>query len=197
MKESSQRTQCITARCVWGQSADADPCPALKASTMSMWASALHHGAVEEGGLVWRVVFSFYIMWMAMCMCIVYLGKRWHQEALWEEGKLAEAVYALGNVLLGNPRSGVYVDVTLICTTCLNTVANKVHPFVAVVSFSEIIGLATLQQSFRNSLTTMTKSSRCCPGLQIFQISLWSSITWMCRKNEFDPWRPNLTTNRT
>ncbi len=34
----------------------------------------------------------FYITWMAGCVCVTYLGNTWHQDALWEEGKLAEAV---------------------------------------------------------------------------------------------------------
>ncbi len=33
-----------------------------------------------------------YITWIAGCMFIVYQGKRWHQDALWEDIKLAEAV---------------------------------------------------------------------------------------------------------
>ena len=33
----------------------------------------------------------FYITWMARCVCVAYLGETWHH-ALWEEGKLAEAV---------------------------------------------------------------------------------------------------------
>ncbi|ROL55025.1 hypothetical protein DPX16_20286 [Anabarilius grahami] len=34
----------------------------------------------------------FYITWMAGGVCIAYLGNTWHQDALWEEGKPAEAV---------------------------------------------------------------------------------------------------------
>lgn len=33
-----------------------------------------------------------YIMWMAVCMYVAYLGNTWHQDALWEEGKPAETV---------------------------------------------------------------------------------------------------------
>ena len=34
----------------------------------------------------------FYITWMAECVCVTYLENTWHQDALWEEDKLAEAV---------------------------------------------------------------------------------------------------------
>ena len=34
----------------------------------------------------------FYIMWTTRCVCMVYLVKRGHQDALWEEGKPVEAV---------------------------------------------------------------------------------------------------------
>lgn len=34
----------------------------------------------------------FFIMWMARCVCVAYLGKRWQQDTLWEEGKSVEAV---------------------------------------------------------------------------------------------------------
>jgi len=36
--------------------------------------------------------FFFNIMWMTGCLCVAYLGNTWHQDALWEEGKPAEAV---------------------------------------------------------------------------------------------------------
>lgn len=28
------------------------------------------------------------------CICVFYLGKRWQQHALWEEGKIAEAIFS-------------------------------------------------------------------------------------------------------
>ena len=34
----------------------------------------------------------FNITWMAGCVCVAYLRNRWHQDALWEEGKPGEAV---------------------------------------------------------------------------------------------------------
>lgn len=36
----------------------------------------------------------FYIMWAAGCVCVrvIYLEKRWHQDGLWVEGKLVEEV---------------------------------------------------------------------------------------------------------
>ena len=41
-------------------------------------------------GLMYHI--SFYITWMAGCVCVTYLENTWHQHALWEEGKPAEAV---------------------------------------------------------------------------------------------------------
>ena len=34
----------------------------------------------------------FYITWMAVYVCAVYLGKLWHQDALWEDDKPVEGV---------------------------------------------------------------------------------------------------------
>ncbi|KAF7654794.1 hypothetical protein LDENG_00064660, partial [Lucifuga dentata] len=109
----------------------------------------------------------------------------------------------LGNVLLGNLGSCIYVDVTLTCTTYLNIVANQVHTFMAMV-FPDGSGLfqrdnasATLLKMFRNGLRNMTKSSRCRLGLQIPQISIQPSICGICWKNKTSPWMPHFTTYRT
>ncbi|MCJ8732198.1 hypothetical protein PDJAM_G00208470 [Pangasius djambal] len=57
-------------------------------------------------------------------VCVAYLGKRWHQDALWDEGKTG------GGSLMG---PGIHVDVILTRTTYLNIVADQVHPFMATV----------------------------------------------------------------
>lgn len=38
----------------------------------------------------------FQVMWMAGCMCITYMEKKWHRDALWEEGNPTEAVCCSG-----------------------------------------------------------------------------------------------------
>ncbi len=60
----------------------------------------------------------FYIMWMAGCVCVLYLGNTWHQEALWEEGKPAEAVcWAMFCWETLGP--AIHVDITLTRITYL------------------------------------------------------------------------------
>jgi len=45
----------------------------------------------------------FYITRMAGCVCVASLGNTWHQDALWEEGKPAEAVWCFGKCSAGKP----------------------------------------------------------------------------------------------
>lgn len=52
---------------------------------MDMQALELGEGTMEGGRK--SHVFSLHHVWMAGGMCIIYLGKRWHQDAVWEEGK--------------------------------------------------------------------------------------------------------------
>lgn len=57
--------------------------------------------------------------------------------------------------------------------------------YLMVVSpFSRAVHPVTLQKQFRNGLKNMTKSSRCWLGLQIPQISVWSSICQICWKKQ-------------
>jgi len=70
----------------------------------------------------------FYIMWMAGCMYVAYLGKTWHH-ALREEGKPVEAVQCFGQC--SAEKHAIHVDVTLTDTTYLNIVAD--HPFMETV----------------------------------------------------------------
>lgn len=75
-----------------GQSAHADQCTPLKASTMSMWASELDHEATEEVGPVWWITFSFISYWWP-AVCLTYLGNTWHRDALWKKkSKMLDAV---------------------------------------------------------------------------------------------------------
>lgn len=78
-----------------------------------------------------------------------------------EKGKLADAVYALGNVLLGQ---NVYCqDVTLTCSNYLNSVADRIHHFMTAVllnvlaSFNRIMQPATLQTLHRKGLRNMSR----------------------------------------
>ncbi|KAK3529548.1 hypothetical protein QTP70_031966 [Hemibagrus guttatus] len=72
-----------------------------------------------------------FLVCSAGCVCITYLGKTWHQDALWEEGKLAEEASCFGQYSAGKP--AIHVDVTLIRTTYLSNVADHVHPFMETV----------------------------------------------------------------
>ena len=78
-------------------------CPLMKAPAMGTWASELDQGAMEE---VWPDLMNhifFHITWMSGGMCFAYLGNTWHQDALWEEGKLVEAVWCFGQCSAGKP----------------------------------------------------------------------------------------------
>lgn len=60
-----------------------------------------------------------------------------------------------------------------------------------------IMHFTTLQKLFRNGLRNITKSSKCCLGFQIAQISIQLSIYGMCWMSKSDPWKRHLTTCRT
>lgn len=47
--------------------------------------------------------FFLYNMWIAGCACGSYLGKRWQQDALWEESKPVEPVWCPGKCSAGKP----------------------------------------------------------------------------------------------
>lgn len=67
-------------------------CPPPKVLTMSAWAYELEHREIEEGDLVWWIMFSFTSYgWLGVC--VAFLGNMWHQNELREEGKPAEAVW--------------------------------------------------------------------------------------------------------
>lgn len=51
-----------------------------------------------------------YIMWLAGCVCIASLWKRWHQDSLLKECKLAKATRYCKQCYVG---PGIHVDVTL------------------------------------------------------------------------------------
>lgn len=87
---------------------------------------------------------------------------------------------ALGNVQQGNLCPGTHVRVTLTRTTYLNIVADQLHPAMATVfpdgsglfhSFIRMMCSASANLCMGGS-RNMIKSSRCCLGLQIPQISI-------------------------
>ena len=97
--ERCQNTQCIACSCVWGCiAADRFGCPCRplsKVSTTDTQSSELHHGTVEEGGQGWWIMFAFTSHgWPGAYFA--FLGNTWHQDALQEEGKPAEAVWYFG-----------------------------------------------------------------------------------------------------
>ena len=107
-----QNTQCIAVCCVWGCIAtDQSGCqcwpltsvPCEEEPTMGTWASELDHRAMEEGGLVWWMTFSFTSCgWPGVCASLTF-GNTWHHDALWEEGKLVEAVWCFGQCSAEKP----------------------------------------------------------------------------------------------
>ncbi len=114
----------------------------------------------------------FYIMWTARCVCVVYLGKRWHQDALWEEGKLAESVWCSGKRPAEKP--WILAFLWILHWHIPHVVADQIHPFMATV-FPDVSGLFqqdnvpchTANIVEDSGLRNMTKSSRCWLGLQI------------------------------
>ena len=126
LTERCPNTHCIAICCIQGCiAAEQSECPCWPLSTdenatMGTWASKLDHGAMEEGGLIVMNHILFYITWMARCVCVAYLGNKWHQDALWEEGKLAEAVMFSAMFCWETLGAAIHVDVTLTCTTYLS-----------------------------------------------------------------------------
>jgi len=105
---------------------------------------------------------------------------------------------ALSNVLLGNPGFGHS------CGCKFDTCHLPKHCYipswqwcflVEVASFSRLMHPSRLHTLFRNGLRN--KSTRCCSGLQIPQISIELSICGMCWTNKFDPWRLYFAAYRT
>lgn len=117
----------------------------------------------------------FYIAWTAGYAYPFDLGKWWHQDALWGSTRASGAMFCWETLGLG-----IHVAVNFTYATYLYIVADHVHPFKAMVSFSRIIHPDTWHTLFRNSLRNMMKNIMCCPGQQISQISPWASIYGMC-----------------
>ncbi len=65
---------------------------------------------------------------MTGCVRVVNLGKRWQQDALWEEGRLMEAVLCSGQSSDGKSWPDINLDVPLTHSTYLNIVV--VHFFI-------------------------------------------------------------------
>ncbi len=122
---------------------------------------------------------------MAVFVCSVYLGKRWHQDALWDKTSRWMQCGTLDDVLLGNPGSShsCRCKFDMWYCTYLNIVAHQIHSFMTVV-FHGGCGLfqqdnaPTRQTLFWNDLKNTMRSSTCCPDLQIPQISnqLWDVL---------------------
>ncbi len=171
LMERSLNTQCIAFCYVWGCTAvDQSGCPCWPLSTVE----SANNGCVsiragpQSNGIRWPGLINhvfFYITWMAMC--VSYLGKTWHQDALVKKASGQRQCDALGIVLLGNLGS---------CHPC------GCFLMVALASFRRIMRPATKQKWFRNGLRSTTTSLRCWLGLQIPQISIQSSICGMQNK---------------
>ena len=102
--ERCQNTQCIAVCCIWSCiAADHLGCTFWPLSTTESTNNgnvSIRTGPWSNGrwpGLMNHVF--FYITWMARCVCVAYLGNTSHQDALWEEGKLA--VWCFGQCSAG------------------------------------------------------------------------------------------------
>ena len=134
--ESGLNTHCIAVCCLLG-------CIAAGQPRWPYWPLATtesgNNGYVsirtwpQSNGRKWPGLMnhiSFYIMWMAGCVCVTYLGNMWHEDALWEEGNQQRQGEALCSVLMGNlPTWSCRPCVTLTCTTNLSIIAAHVYPF--------------------------------------------------------------------
>lgn len=112
-------SQCMVLRCpCWSLSTPKIADNGYVSVRIGQWSNGRRWPALMNHGF-------FYIMCMAMCLCIVSLGKNWHQDILWTEGKLAKAVWCLG--------PAIHMDVTLTHTTNLKIIAGQVLLSMAVV----------------------------------------------------------------
>lgn len=126
------------------------------------WACELENWTMEQQKkAAWSDKLHFLLHHVDGWVCVRHsLGKRWHQNALWEKARWQRQGDALGNVLLGNLGSWrIYghVDATLSHITYQNILADYIHPFMAVVVpngsglFQQHNDPATLQKLFRKS----------------------------------------------
>ncbi len=99
--------------------------------------------------------------------------------------------------------SGIHVAFTLTRSTYLQLLQTTCSPFMAAL-FTDGSGLFQLDnapchtaETVKNGLRNMTKSSRCCLGLQFPQMSRLLSIYGMCWTYKCDSWRTYLTPFRT
>ncbi len=98
MIEKCQNTQGIAACYVWGCVAtdrlERQSLPLFITESAYNGLLSIRPGPRSNGtkrSVLMSHVFV-YIMWIAGCMCVVYLGKRWHYDPLQEESKLMEIV---------------------------------------------------------------------------------------------------------
>lgn len=130
-----------------------------------------------------------------MYMCFVYLGKWWHLDALWDDDSWRRECDTLCSVLLEISGTGHSCGCQF--DTCHlpkhhckpGTLLHDIGIYWwRMTCFSRIMHPSTLHRLFRNGLSIMMKkSSRCCPVLQIPQLSIWMSIYGMCWTNS-NPW---------
>lgn len=124
--------------------AQADPFPSPELPIIDLWASVLETRAMEEGGLVWEIKFS--LISHGWLDTYVFLENTFHQNALWEIGKPAEAMWCFEHYAW---KPAIHVDVTLTQATYQNIVADHVlfpwkwYSLLAVASFSRIMRHAT------------------------------------------------------
>lgn len=123
-----------------------------------------------------------YLRWMAERVRMSYLEKRRHQEALWKEGMLLQAVWCFGQSFAGKP----CVQVFMIHITYLNIVSGLSHYDNALSHTANIIQewIKKLYQRFQ--------------GVWPSNYPDFSPIEHLrdVRENQFNPWRHHLTTHK-
>lgn len=123
--EICHNTQSITVCWVWDCLA-ADwsgfPCwPLLTTETTTNAPVSIRTGPQSNEGKWFSLMnhIFFYIMWIARCLCVDYLGNTRHQDPIWTESKLAEAVWCFGQFSPGRPSILPSMDVNVTFTTYL------------------------------------------------------------------------------
>lgn len=103
-----------------------------------------------------------------LCICVSYLGKRWHHDALWEGHKPAEAVWCFALCSAWKPWVPPFMwtllwhePATQTLLQTKNTLSWKQFSLMAVASFRRIMCPSTLRKSgmFRHGLRNTSSSS--------------------------------------
>lgn len=95
----------------------------------------------------WMNRVSFQVTWMAKCMCMAYLGKAWHQGALWEE---AEAGWWFGDLFHGEKWSCYSCEPTTALSFFIGYVHDLHERVFMLASFGRIMHRAHSKNGISN-----------------------------------------------